>query len=307
MDKVYLVPAKSSDTDDELTRKIGLVWRAARFENCFRANDLTPLKLHVGEPGKKTFVPPRIVAPLVGHLKETGARPFLTDSAVLYRSPRDNGVSHTRVAHEHGFTMERTGAPFLPADGLNGSDEVEMSTGGKHFESVSIAAPNLRSSLPHQLTVGPKVHLLAPAHRLLAAVYTIGPALGARVGELAKEGDLLLSYLLDCVGVMALGAVGERVSSMAQETAAAGGWGVGPALSPGSLVGWSIQGQRELCDVLPIGDIGVGLNKYCVLEPHKSASVVIGMGPGFGSHEVGSVCAYCSLRDSCWRRRGGDA
>ena len=140
MDKVYLVPAKSSDTDDELTRKIGLVWRAARFENCFRANDLTPLKLHVGEPGKKTFVPPRIVAPLVGHLKETGARPFLTDSAVLYRSPRDNGVSHTRVAHEHGFTMERTGAPFLPADGLNGSDEVEMSTGGKHFESVSIAA-----------------------------------------------------------------------------------------------------------------------------------------------------------------------
>ena len=183
----------------------------------------------------------------------------------------------------------------------------EMEVLGVGPESVSIAAPNLRSSLPHQLTVGPKVHLLAPAHRLLAAVYTIGPALGARVGELAKEGDLLLSYLLDCVGVMALGAVGERVRSMAQETAAAGGWGVGPALSPGSLVGWSIQGQRELCDVLPIGDIGVGLNKYCVLEPHKSASVVIGMGPGFGSHEVGSVCVYCSLRDSCWRRKGEDA
>jgi len=140
MDKVYLVPAKSTDSDDELARKIGLVWRAAGFENCFRKNDLTPIKLHVGEPGRKTFVSPRIVAPLVRHLKETGARPFLTDTAVLYRSPRDNGVGHARVAHEHGFTLERTGAPFLPADGLNGSDEVEMPVGGKHFESVSIAA-----------------------------------------------------------------------------------------------------------------------------------------------------------------------
>ena len=45
----------------------------------------------------------------------------------------------------------------------------------------------------------------------------------------------------------------------------------------------------------------------CILERHKSASVVIGMGPGFGSHEVGSVCVYCSLRDSCWRRKGEDA
>jgi hypothetical protein len=184
-------------------------------------------------------------------------------------------------------------------------DEIEVLSVGP--DSISLASASLGSSQPLQLTVGPKAHLLAPAQRLLAAVYTIGPALGAKVGELAKEGNLLLSYLLDCVGVMALGAVGERLRRMAEQTAAASGWGVGAALSPGSLVGWSIQGQRELCEVLPIAEIAVGLSKYCILEPHKSASVVIGMGPGFGSHEVGSVCVYCSLRDSCWRRKGGDA
>jgi len=154
------------------------------------------------------------------------------------------------------------------------------------------------------LTVGPKSSLLAPAKRLLAAVYTIGPALEARGGE------PLLSYMLDCAGVMALGMIGQRLRLLAEEQAAAasshvrgGGWGVSPSLSPGSLVGWPLRGQRELCALLPLADIGVRLNQYCVLEPHKSVSMVVGLGPGYESHEVGSVCRYCSLRDTCWRRR----
>ena len=157
------------------------------------------------------------------------------------------------------------------------------------------------------LTVGPKAHLLDPAKRLLVAVYTIGPALEARVGELYRMGEPLLSYMLDCVGVMALGMVGERMRDLAEERAAGRGWGVSPALSPGGLVGWSVQGQRELCALLPLADIGVQLNKYCVLQPHKSVSMVIGLGPGYESHEVGSVCHYCVLRDTCWRRRESEA
>jgi hypothetical protein len=157
------------------------------------------------------------------------------------------------------------------------------------------------------LTVGPKAHLLAPAKRLLVTVYTIGPALEARVSELYKAGEPLLSYMLDCVGVMALGMVGEKLRHLAEERAAGQGWGVSPALSPGSLVGWPVQGQRELCALLPLADIGVRLNEYCVLEPHKSVSMVIGLGPGYESHEVGSVCHYCVLRDTCWRRRESEA
>ncbi|MGA9349339.1 MAG: hypothetical protein WBW48_11130 [Anaerolineae bacterium] len=165
-------------------------------------------------------------------------------------------------------------------------------------------APMLPCSFaPFGLTVGPKADLLAPAQRLLVAVYTIGSALEARVSELYRMGEPLLSYMLDCVGVMALGMVGERLRRVAEEQAAGRGWGVSPALSPGGLVGWPVQGQRELCALLPLADIGVRLNEYCVLEPHKSVSMIIGLGPGYESHEVGSVCHYCVLRDTCWRRR----
>jgi len=183
------------------------------------------------------------------------------------------------------------------------------------------------------LAVGPKADLLAPAKRLLVAVYTIGPALEARVGELYRAGEPLLSYMLDCAGVMALGMIGQRLRLLVEERAAAassnmyvaaassnmyvaaasshvrsgGGWGVSPSLSPGSLVGWPLRGQRELCALLPLADIGVRLNQYCVLEPHKSVSMVVGLGPGYESHEVGSVCHYCALRDTCWRRRESEA
>jgi hypothetical protein len=153
------------------------------------------------------------------------------------------------------------------------------------------------------LTVGPKADLLAPAKQLLAAVYTIGPALEPRVGELYRAGEPLLSYMLDCAGVMALGMIGQRLRRLAEEQAAGRGWGVSPSLSPGSLVGWPVQGQRELCALLPLAGIGVQLNQYCVLEPHKSVSMVIGLGPGYETHEVGSVCHYCTLQDTCWRRR----
>jgi len=114
---------------------------------------------------------------------------------------------------------------------------------------------------------------------------------------------------------MALGMIGQRLRLLVEERAAAAsshvrsgaGWGVSPSLSPGSLVGWPLRGQRELCALLPLADIGVRLNQYCVLEPHKSVSMVVGLGPGYESHEVGSVCHYCALRDTCWRRRESEA
>jgi hypothetical protein len=176
------------------------------------------------------------------------------------------------------------------------------------FEVRGVASGRVELAVDSaDLTVGPKAHLLAPARRLLVTVYTIGPALEARVSELYRAGEPLLSYMLDCVGVMALGMVGERLRCLAEERAAERGWGVSPSLSPGGLVGWPVQGQRELCALLPLADAGVRLNEYCVLEPHKSVSMVIGLGPGYEAHEVGSVCRYCALRDTCWQRRESEA
>lgn len=173
----------------------------------------------------------------------------------------------------------------------------EFEVGGLAGERVELPGDGVG------LTIGPKSDLLAMAKRVVVAVYTIGPELDAEVTALQRAGEPFLAYLLDCVGVMALGHVGERMRRFAEELALGLEWGVSQALSPGSLVGWALQGQRELCGLLPLADIGVRLNKYCVLEPQKTGSMLIGLGPDYETHEVGSICGYCALKDSCWRRK----
>jgi hypothetical protein len=153
------------------------------------------------------------------------------------------------------------------------------------------------------LKVGRKIDLLYPAQRVMVAVNTIGPALEGRVEELQASRESMEAYMLDSVGVVALGAVGEVLRKRVEKRAADLGWGVGDALAPGSLVGWTLRGQRSLCSLLPLESIGVKLSASCVLEPHKSASTLVGIGPDYPSSRVGSVCRFCALADSCWRRK----
>ena len=113
----------------------------------------------------------------------------------------------------------------------------------------------------------------------------------------------MAAYMLDSAGVVALGAVGEALRCLVEDTAAELGWGVSPSLSPGSLVGWALRDQQALCSLLPLEDIGVHLTRRCVLQPQKSASGLVGLGPGYDTARVGSVCKYCALQKTCWRRR----
>lgn len=169
-------------------------------------------------------------------------------------------------------------------------------------EHVTLVDHN-RAGKETGLHVGPKADLLAPAEQVIVGLVTIGPALEEEVRHLHDAREGLMAYMLDSVGVMALGAVGEAIRCLVEEAAGGRGWGVSPSLSPGSLVGWPLQGQREVCSLLPLDSIGVRLNDHCVLQPHKSASTVIGLGPGYDSTRVGSVCRFCALAETCWRRR----
>jgi len=140
MSKVYLVEAHPDEPEPALTRKIDTLWQRAGFSGLFEAHDLSALKLHVGEPGTRTFVPPKVVRPLLRNIEAAGATPYLTDTSVLYRSRRDNAVEHAKVVEEHGFGLAAVGAPFVAADGLNGADEIEVAVDGNHFQKVAIAS-----------------------------------------------------------------------------------------------------------------------------------------------------------------------
>jgi hypothetical protein len=180
-------------------------------------------------------------------------------------------------------------------------------------EAVTLSTEDGRHPRTAALTLGPRADLMAAARFALISVGTIGDDLDRAVADLNAKGDLLGAYLLDSAGVVALAEVGRAVREKAEAEAARLAWGVSPSLGPGTLAGWPLAGQRDLWAYLDNGSgpgaaaIGVALSESGVLKPHKSATGLIGLGGGYRSRRVGSVCGFCQLRHTCWRRRRNGA
>ena len=153
------------------------------------------------------------------------------------------------------------------------------------------------------LRLGPKADLLAPAQLAMASVTSIGGALEAEVKRLNQNRDNFNAYVLDCLGVAYLNLAGKSIIARAEHMAAEKGWGIGRRLAPGSLVGWDLRGQKDICQMAHAEEAGIMLSNSGMLIPVKSATALIGLGPGYTSKKVGRVCEFCSLKDTCWTRR----
>jgi uncharacterized protein len=102
-------------------------------------NDYAAVKFHPGDRKNVTHVTPELIAALVSRIKEKEALPFMTETSTLYKGARENAVKHIMHAAEHGFTLEKTGAPFIMADGLAGDSEIEVQIDGELNKSVFVA------------------------------------------------------------------------------------------------------------------------------------------------------------------------
>ncbi|HMK35473.1 MAG TPA: DUF362 domain-containing protein [Desulfomonilaceae bacterium] len=109
-------------------------------EGIFHRKDLVAVKIHFGESGNTAYIRPQYVRKIIDRLKELGTKPFLTDTNTLYVGSRTEAFSHLITAYDNGFTREITGAPVIIADGLRGSNRIEVKTDGEHIKRAHIAA-----------------------------------------------------------------------------------------------------------------------------------------------------------------------
>ena len=173
--------AEPSGWPDAVSRII----ERANLESLSRKNDRVAIKVHVGEPGLKTALPSAIAGVVARRIRHLGAQPFFTDTSVLYSGRRSNGPAHAEVAAEHGFTLERAGAVFLPADGLVGNLEVEVPIAGRHFAAVGVAEAIAHSN-------GAVVVSHATGHLAAgfgATLKNLGMGCSARKGKLLQHSD----------------------------------------------------------------------------------------------------------------------
>ena len=108
----------------------------AEMRHPFHAGDSVGVKLHWGERGNESYLPPVYAREIVGWLKKQGAHPFVFDTTVLYSGGRRNGKDSLETAAEHGYTEEFLGCEVLIGDGLDGNEVVDIPCALRHFPTV---------------------------------------------------------------------------------------------------------------------------------------------------------------------------
>jgi len=91
------------------------------------------IKIHFGELGNLSFLRPNFARYVAEYVKELGGKPFLTDCNTLYVGSRKNALDHLETANLNGFNPMSTGCQIIIADGLKGTDDVEVPVVGGQF------------------------------------------------------------------------------------------------------------------------------------------------------------------------------
>lgn len=83
---------------------------------------------------------PNFAKTVADAVKELGGRPFLTDCNTLYVGRRKNALDHIEAAYENGFSPFSTGCQIIIADGLKGTDEVDVPCAAANTSGRPISA-----------------------------------------------------------------------------------------------------------------------------------------------------------------------
>lgn len=155
----------------------------------------------------------------------------------------------------------------------------------------------------------PLAGIFPQSEGLILFAATLGAPLSERIAALFDDGSLALAAMLDAAASEGTELAGVHLDGMmlrmAREARMADERTRALRYSPG-YCGWNLTGQKALFAALDAGEIGLTLTDSCLMEPLKSISGVIVLGPP-EIHEFEdnyAFCAACRTHD-CRRRIEG--
>ena len=136
--KVYFTDMRALPGTN-LQKKLEKLMRRAGIETIDFQDKFAAIKIHFGEPGNLSYLRPNFAKTVADVVKSLGGKPFLTDCNTLYVGRRKNALDHLEAAYENGCSPFSTGCHVIIADGLKGTDEVEVPVeGGEYVKSAKI-------------------------------------------------------------------------------------------------------------------------------------------------------------------------
>ncbi len=183
--RVFFLAADRREGDKALAMKTEKLFVALDLDTRVEKGDFVALKIHFGEKGNTGFIKPAWLEGVITRLRARTNRVFLTDTNTLYVGERSNAVDHIRLAAAHGFSLEKTGAPVLIADGLGGENDEEVRVDLKWVKTAKIASGIVRADFLVALN-----HFTGHVQTGLgAALKNIGMGCASRAGKLEQHSD----------------------------------------------------------------------------------------------------------------------
>ena len=178
--KVYFSDFRTPAYGDGIPTKLKKLIKAAGIGNIEMDGRFVAVKMHFGELGNVSFLRPNFAKVVVDVVKELGGKPFLTDCNTMYPGFRKNALEHLYCAWENGFNPLSTGCPIIIADGLKGTDDIEVPVrGGEYVKNAKIGRAIMDADIFISLT-----HF--KGHELTGfggTIKNIGMGCGSRAGK----------------------------------------------------------------------------------------------------------------------------
>ncbi len=139
---------------------------------------------------------------------------------------------------------------------------------------------------------------LKASEKIAVFACTIGDAVFEKSRTLMKNNEMLHGYIYDIYGSLAVENAMEQVQNNLKLEMAVIGSGISNRYSPG-YCGWNVAEQKKLFSLLPPGFCGISLSDSCLMQPIKSISGFIGIGPEI--HQKAYTCEVCDSSQCLYR------
>jgi len=183
--KVFFTNMRTKFDESLLVKMDRLIQKAGIGDIDF-SRKFTAIKVHFGEPGNLAFLRPNFAKVVAERIKALGGMPFLTDCNTLYVGRRNQGLNHLYAAAENGFTPLSTGCHNIIADGIRGTDDVEVPViNGKYCKTAYIG----RAIMDADIVVSLNHFKGHEGTGFGGALKNIGMGSGSRAGKMAMHND----------------------------------------------------------------------------------------------------------------------
>ena len=169
------------------------------------------------------------------------------------------------------------------------------------YDVSEISADHMRLKDSSVLLGGLFSSVLQKVRQIAIVVCTLGPKLEEASKNYFMAKKPVRGLLLDGIGSAAVDCLEQEACSLISQQATLNGYLASSPISPG-MPEFPLSEQRQVLKLAHAAEIGVSLTSSGVMQPLKSASMVVGIGQNVLTWTAAQACASCNMYHICHYR-----